>query len=136
MKWGEFTSGIGWVKKRGSHEGVLKMHAYQSTRQLVLPSDLRSARPHTPLAEDRDKRRRHHWTGPHPKGQLYRAGDPVKQSGIYEAIHEGAHRPVHDVVMIAADLFPPCDTCSDRVRLRLVRTAPYIFTDEDFEKQE
>jgi hypothetical protein len=68
------------------------------------------------------------------RGPTYHSGEVVMQSGIYEAIHEGSHRDPHDVVMIEGDLFPPCDTCSHRVRFRLVRTAPYIFTDEDFEK--
>lgn len=68
------------------------------------------------------------------RGPTYHSGEVVMQSGIYEAVHEGAHRDPHDVVMIEGDLFPPCDTCSHRVRFRLVRTAPYIFTDEDFEK--
>ena len=36
--------------------------------------------------------------------------------------------------MIAGDSFPECDTC--RVRFRLVRTAPYIFQDADFEESE
>jgi hypothetical protein len=38
--------------------------------------------------------------------------------------------------MIAGDSFPECDTCRDRVRFRLVRTAPYIFQDADFEESE
>ena len=58
----------------------------------------------------------------------------VRESGIYEAIHEGEHRGAHEVVLIESDLFPPCDTCSDQIRFRMVRTAPYIFTDTDFEK--
>jgi hypothetical protein len=58
----------------------------------------------------------------------------VVQSGIYEAIHEKGHRAPHEVVMVESDLFPSCDTCSDQVRFKLIRTAPYIFTDEDFEK--
>ena len=36
--------------------------------------------------------------------------------------------------MIANDHFPTCDSCMDRVRFRLIRTAPYIFSDEDFEE--
>ncbi len=112
------------------------MQAYRSSQPRSLVPESRPARPHSPVADDPGKRRRHNWEGPHPRGHMYRAGDVVKQSGIYEAIHEGEHRPAHDVVMIASDLFPPCDTCSDRVRFRLVRTAPYIFTDEDFEKPE
>jgi hypothetical protein len=88
------------------------------------------------LASRRDSARKSHRAGPVPHGHQFKAGELVRESGIYEAIHEGAHREPHDVVMIQSDLFPPCDTCADRVRFRLVRTAPYIFTDEDFEKAE
>jgi hypothetical protein len=38
------------------------------------------------------------------------------------------------VVMLSGASFPPCDTCAERVRFKLVRTAPYIFQDEDFEE--
>jgi hypothetical protein len=67
-------------------------------------------------------------------GRRYRAGDTVRQSGIYEVIHDREHRLAHEVVMISGELFPDCDTCKDKVRFRLVRTAPYIFQDEDFEE--
>ena len=66
--------------------------------------------------------------------QLHRPGDSVLESGIYEVVHDGQHRSAHEVVMISNDRFPTCDTCMDRVRFRLVRTAPYIFSDEDFEE--
>jgi len=113
------------------------MHAYHNSKQHALPPELRGMRLHGPVSKGRGgQRRRHNWEGPHPKGHMFHAGDVVKQSGIYEAIHEAEHRPPHDVVMIATDLFPRCDTCADRVRFRLVRTAPYIFADEDFEKPE
>ena len=36
--------------------------------------------------------------------------------------------------MLAGGAFPACETCESRVRFRLVRTAPYIFQDEDFAK--
>jgi len=87
-----------------------------------------------PLAKERGRRPGSHRKSVSSQGETYRAGDVVRQSGIYEAIHEGAHRGPHDVVMIESDLFPPCDTCSDQVRFRLLRSAPYIFTDADFEK--
>jgi hypothetical protein len=60
------------------------------------------------------------------------AGQTVRETGIYEVIHDGAHRAAHEVVMLNGDLFPACDTCEERVRFRLLRTAPYIFQDEDF----
>lgn len=62
----------------------------------------------------------------------YRAGDTVRQSGIYEVLHDRSHRDAHEVVMISGERFPDCETCKERVRFRLVRTAPYIFQDEDF----
>lgn len=66
--------------------------------------------------------------------QLHRPGDSVLESGIYEVVHDAQHRSAHEVVMITNDHFPTCDTCMDRVRFRLIRTAPYIFSDEDFEE--
>jgi hypothetical protein len=67
---------------------------------------------------------------------LFHPGDAVPESGIYEVIHDGDHRVAHDAVMILGNQFPSCETCNERVRFRIVRTAPYIFQDEDFEEQE
>ena len=67
---------------------------------------------------------------------IFGAGDPVRETGIYEVMHDGAHRSSHAVVMLSGDAFPACDTCAAKVRFRLVRTAPYIFQDEDFEEAE
>ena len=69
-------------------------------------------------------------------GPVFSAGETVKETGIYEVVHDSAHRNAHEVVMLSGDAFPPCDTCEVRVRFRLVRTAPYIFQDEDFEEPE
>jgi hypothetical protein len=66
------------------------------------------------------------------EGPSFIAGDLVRETGIYEVLHDAAHRVAHEVVMLHGDTFPPCDTCDQRVRFRLVRTAPYIFQDEDF----
>ncbi|MGH9571586.1 MAG: hypothetical protein ACRD4F_18225 [Candidatus Angelobacter sp.] len=65
----------------------------------------------------------------------FAAGESVRETGIYEVVHDHEHRTAHEVVMLSGDSFPPCDTCEQRVRFRLVRTAPYIFQDEDFEEQ-
>ena len=72
--------------------------------------------------------------GNRPGSRRYRCGDVVRQSGIYEVIHDRAHRDTHEVVMISGQQFPDCETCKEKVRFRLVRTAPYIFQDEDFEE--
>jgi len=66
---------------------------------------------------------------------LFSAGETVRETGIFEVIHDRAHRSAHEVVMLSGDAFPACDSCGDRVRFRLIRTAPYIFQDEDFEEQ-
>jgi len=84
---------------------------------------------------DEHSRRSHH-KGRLEGGPVYSAGSIVLETGIYEVTHNQAHRAPHDVVMLAGDVFPACDTCNTRVRFRLVRTAPYIFQDPDFEGQE
>ena len=63
---------------------------------------------------------------------LFKPGATVPESGIYEVIHDNDHRQAHDAVMIVGNAFPACETCEDRVRFRIVRTAPYIFQDQDF----
>jgi hypothetical protein len=73
-------------------------------------------------------------SGRRSNDRKYRAGDTVRQSGIYEVLHDREHREAHEVVMISGEHFPDCETCKDKVRFRLVRTAPYIFQDEDFEE--
>ena len=81
-------------------------------------------------------RSRHHASAGRGDGKVFSAGQPVAETGIYEVIHDRAHRTAHEVVMLSGDSFPPCDTCTERVRFRLVRTAPYIFQDEDFEESQ
>ncbi len=71
--------------------------------------------------------------GSRPNGRRYRAGEVVRQSGIYEVVHDRDHREAHEVVMISGERFPDCETCKEKVRFCLIRTAPYIFQDEDFE---
>jgi hypothetical protein len=71
----------------------------------------------------------------HFEPRLFLPGEPVRETGIYEVLHDREHRAAHDAVMHAGDPFPTCETCHDRVRFRLVRTAPYIFDDEDFEPE-
>jgi|SRR5205807_10431543 len=68
-------------------------------------------------------------------GKIFLPGEPILETGIYEVIHDRGHRTSHEAVMHAKDLFPACDQCSTRVRFKLVRTAPYIFDDEDFAEE-
>lgn len=64
---------------------------------------------------------------------LHAPGEPVPQSGIFDVLHDAEHRQSHEVVMIRGEAFPPCEVCAERVRYRLVRSAPYILHDEDFQ---
>ena len=73
--------------------------------------------------------------GSRPSSRRYRSGDTARLSGIYEVIHDRNHREAHEVAMISGERFPDCETCKDKVRVSLVRTAPYIFQDEDFEEE-
>lgn len=77
-------------------------------------------------------------SGPGPRREnhdrsFFAAGQVIPESGIYEVIHDQDHRLRHDSVLVKGDCFPFCDTCNERVRFRVLRTAPYIFHDPDFE---
>jgi hypothetical protein len=78
---------------------------------------------------------RSHYGYGHNDGEIFNSGEVVRHTGIYEVMHDGHHRSAHEVVMHVGDLFPACDTCNGRVKFKVVRTAPYIFDDEDFEPE-
>ena len=80
--------------------------------------------------ENDPKRHAPRQRGNHRK--IHAAGETIPESGIYEVMHENAHRASHESVLVKGDRFPYCDTCDERVRFRVVRTAPYIFHDDDF----
>jgi hypothetical protein len=110
-------------------------HKLMHAQKRVLP-DLELRLRHDRFQLKGDSRSRHHSPGSQQNGKTFNAGQPVIETGIYEVLHDRSHRTAHEVVMLNGDAFPPCDTCAERVRFRLVRTAPYIFQDEDFENQE
>ena len=60
----------------------------------------------------------------------YEPGELVEQSGIYVICHSGGTR--QSVVLLRGNRFPQCDCCGAEVRYRLLRSAPYIFDDQDF----
>jgi len=72
-----------------------------------------------------------HRQGPSKHTKVFLPGQPVPETGIYEVVHDRGHRESHEAVMHHDDPFPACDPCNLRVRFNLVRTAPYIFDDED-----
>lgn len=88
--------------------------------------------PRQPLAADFRGPRDHSPRRPNGHSTFFLPGATIPESGIYEVIHDHNHRESHESVMVKGDLFPFCDICEGRVRFRVVRTAPYIFEDEDF----
>jgi hypothetical protein len=78
-------------------------------------------------------RRSHGPRRPVAHGPSFKSGDVVPQTGIYEVVHARGHRVPHEVVLHREDAFPDCEGCGADVRFRVIRTAPYIFDDEDFE---
>jgi hypothetical protein len=107
-----------------------------TTQRLIPQLVLRPSRRIVLAPKDRGKTRGHSRRAERPAGPLFGAGETVRETGIYEVLHDRNHRQAHEAVMLHDDAFPFCDSCKDRVRFRLVRTAPYIFHDEDFEEQE
>lgn len=110
---------------------------------MTLPARRLIAGPATSIAVERrstfraqSEEAKHPWHGgSKPHGRRHRSGEVVRQSGIYEVMHDRDHREAHEVVMISGERFPDCETCKEKVRFRLIRTAPYIFQDEDFEEE-
>ena len=62
--------------------------------------------------------------------RIYSPDEEVPESGIYQAQHENGEKDT--VVFLRGKLFPSCVDCGANVRYSIVRTAPYIFDDEDF----
>jgi hypothetical protein len=108
----------------------------RTARKIIRPTIVPGSRTYRTISAKGDSKGPSRNSTRQPHGRIFRPGDIIGDSGIYEVIHDQAHRTAHEVVMISKDPFPACDTCLDRVRFRLVRTAPYIFQDLDFDPQE
>lgn len=71
---------------------------------------------------------------------ILRSGDTVTRSGIYEVIHAlhdaDADSSGNAVIAIRGEQVGPCQSCGDRVQLRLVYAAPHISEDGDFFPEE
>jgi hypothetical protein len=107
---------------------IIKFAKMRATNQRRLQTQKPSRRPVMRGSGDDPGHRR----GPGKHGRIFLPGQPVPETGIYEVMHDRAHRVAHEAVMHREDLFPVCDQCDTRVRFKLIRTAPYIFDDEDF----
>ena len=62
--------------------------------------------------------------------KLYKPGDIVPESGIYEVSHDNLdgqeHAQPHQVTAIRGTRFPPCRACHEHVRFRLRDAADHV----------
>jgi hypothetical protein len=91
--------------------------------------------PHRAASNKRSRQKRGRRHQPRQNGNIFLPGQPIPETGIYEVIHDRPHRETHEAVLRSGEPFPVCDECGIRVRFKLVRSAPYIFDDEDFRDQ-
>jgi len=69
-------------------------------------------------------------TGPN-KGEsempeVFRVGQKVPTTGVYETVHAHEHVPAHYVTALSGDTFPACLECSDEVRFELALSAIHV----------
>lgn len=58
-------------------------------------------------------------------------GDIVDRSGVYQVQHPDGRS--ESVVFVRGQKFPACACCGESVRYLLMRAAPYIYEDQDFQ---
>lgn len=67
-------------------------------------------------------------------GDIFKPGDKVPNSGIYEVEHDPNHVAKHEVTCVYGKPFPPCNHCGHHVRFKLVRAAKHIALHDEFTK--
>ncbi|PYT71297.1 MAG: hypothetical protein DMG41_29620 [Acidobacteria bacterium] len=63
---------------------------------------------------------------------IFKPGDEVSRSGIYQVIHANQHAKPHEVTCVYSDRFPPCRDCRQDVRFVLMRGAQHVASHEHF----
>jgi hypothetical protein len=63
---------------------------------------------------------------------VYKPGDWVPQSGIYDVIHDKNHHQKHQVTCIEHKRFPPCRSCGREAEFRLVEATIHIEDHQSF----
>jgi hypothetical protein len=62
----------------------------------------------------------------------WQPGAVVPESGVYLMHHRDQHSKAEEIVLLADKHFPQCEVCQGDASFELVRTAPYVFHDDDF----
>lgn len=63
---------------------------------------------------------------------IYKPGQKVPYSGIYQVVHDLVHQERHEVTCISGEVFPPCNKCGGHPRFELVRAAVHIRSHQHF----
>jgi hypothetical protein len=63
---------------------------------------------------------------------IYKPGEKVPKSGIYDVVHDNQHAENHQVTCVMGEIFPPCNHCGDHPRFTLFRAAHHIHNHELF----
>jgi hypothetical protein len=58
--------------------------------------------------------------------KVFKPGDAVTVSGIYNVIHDARHKEQHQVTCVKNYRFPPCRGCDKKVRFVLDQAAVHI----------
>jgi hypothetical protein len=66
-------------------------------------------------------------------GDVFKPGEKVPNSGIYQVTHDPAHTEPHELTCVAHKVFPPCRDCA-HPRFKLVRKAIHVEIHESFKK--
>ena len=66
---------------------------------------------------------------------VYSPGEKVRFSGIYRARHYKHRQDDGEIALFAGANFPGCGDCDDLVDYTLIRSAPGLSEDPDFQKQ-
>jgi hypothetical protein len=64
-------------------------------------------------------------------GDVFKPGDKVEVTGIYEVTHDPNHSQTHEVTCVYGKKFPPCHGCA-HPRFKLVRAAQHIELHDHF----
>jgi hypothetical protein len=67
--------------------------------------------------------------------EFFQPASPIPESGIYQVLHY-RHRLYNDVVILEGEDFPACSECGSNVRFRLVRAAPRLELDRNFQNKQ
>jgi hypothetical protein len=68
--------------------------------------------------------------------EIYRPGDKVPHTGIYDVSHGSFHAPRHQVTCVGGGHFPTCKHCGHAARFQLNVVAVMVEQDNNFQSKD